>query len=132
MPCGEEEGLGGGDDVLRLGRDDPEWVEYDHDGDRWVPTPKGMQFDDDGLSGYWRQHVEGPHAEHIGVVTRAPYYLLFQFSVAYARSLDFDVRHDPLGAHLSDCAHTAVNYRPGRLIGSSRSSPARGSSSRLS
>jgi hypothetical protein len=112
MPCGEPQTLPPEQEGGRLVPHDHESLEFDHDAGQWVPKPKAMQFDEDGLSLYWTEHVQGVHDQSLSAILRSGYPLLFRVSLDYALELGFPVAHDPRGAVLPDCAHVAVRYPP--------------------
>jgi hypothetical protein len=113
MPCGVPEPLPSDEEAVRLVRHGDGAIEFDHDAGQWIPTARSMQFDADGLSLYWVQHVENVHNTPLSAVLRTNYPLLFCVSVEYARELGFDADHVPVGGNLPDCAHVALKYPAG-------------------
>jgi hypothetical protein len=110
MPCGVPEPLPSEQEAVRFVRHDDGSLEFDHDAGQWIPAASAMQFDADGLSLYWVQHVENVHLQALSALLRTNYPLLFRVSVDYVRGLGFAAEHDPVGEDLPDCAHVALQY----------------------
>ena len=110
-PLPQESGL------VRRFIDDANHITWD--GDTPIPHPlsNSVQFDDDGLSLYWRQHLDRDGLGLASVLEgRDAYTLVGEVSVAAVERVPMNVKHDPLGEAdeplLIRCAHTLINWHP--------------------
>jgi hypothetical protein len=78
---------------------------------RWRAPSNALQFDDDGLSTMWSEHLVDEHALGPDVILddAGRYTLVYALAVADAHALGLTVTHTPDGATAPpDCAHVSV------------------------
>lgn len=111
-PCGVEVELPDNAQLLRSVAHDPDALEWSEDDQRWLPTAKAMQFDDD-CSTFWHQHLQDIHARGANDVADEGRPLVYEVTANLVRALGFGARHSPEGDEPNACAHSSVDW-PGQ------------------
>lgn len=116
LPCGQPDQIEDTHWVWRRVRDDLDHLEWDAIDQCWRPRPthpsNSLQFDTDGMSTVWADHVRVVHAGEPEVVldSGGPNTLVYELSVGRARLLRFSVTHTPEGASSPDCGHASLDW----------------------
>ena len=88
---------------------------------QWMPSDKALQFDDDGMSTMWAEHLEKRH-EYVPIrLIEDEYNSVGQFEVFRLRNIGFVVSHTPEDSEPTGCAHSSVSWPTGLVeAGASR------------
>jgi hypothetical protein len=128
--CGSASEIPSSDRLWRRFKNSKNHLVWDYDKKGWIPSPEALQFDVDGMSTSWREHLVwhglGPEA-----VLVDGYTLVGQWAVGFVRDEHkFLVEHSPTDSEPVGCAHTSVRW-PAESIGAGKTEPEKGLRRRL-
>jgi hypothetical protein len=106
--CGTEIDLPNEASLLRSVASDSDALEWFDDEQRWLPSAKALQFDPDGCSAFWREHLEEIHAQGPEDVATESRPFVYEMRVGFVRGAGFGARHSPDGHAPIGCAHSSV------------------------
>lgn len=112
------------DHLWRQFRDSDDYLVWDYDNQRWLPSPAALQFDPE-MSSSWTEHLSDHKIGPDGILDRNKgYSLVGRWQVAALRKLEFPVEHSPCGNRPIDCAHSSV-YWPPDAVGEGKREPSK-------